>query len=39
MTHLISFTADKFDATKETPNPTNPIAGESVLKWSAWLPP
>jgi hypothetical protein len=33
MPHLISFTTKKFDATKETPNPINPIAGESVLAW------
>ena len=33
MPHLISFTTTKFDASKETPNPINPIAGEGVLKW------
>jgi hypothetical protein len=33
MPHLISFTTTKFDASKETPNPINPIAGESVLAW------
>jgi hypothetical protein len=33
MPHLISFTTKKFDAWKETPNPINPIAGESVLTW------
>lgn len=33
MSHQISFTTRKFDATKETPNPINPIAGESVLGW------
>jgi hypothetical protein len=33
MAHLISFTTTKFDASKETPNPINPIAGEGVLSW------
>ncbi len=33
MAHLISFWTDKFDVTKERPNPVNPIAGESVLHW------
>ena len=31
MPHLISFTTKNFDASKETPNPINPIAGETVL--------
>lgn len=33
MAHLISFKTAKFDVAKETPNPTNPIAGQSVLGW------
>jgi len=33
MTHLIAFSSTRFDVTKETPNPINPIAGESVLQW------
>ena len=33
MAHIISFRTRKFDVTKETPNPTNPIAGQSVLRW------
>ena len=33
MAHLIEFTTAKFDVSQETPNPINPIAGESVLKW------
>lgn len=33
MAHLISFKTAKFDVTKETPNPINPIAGQSVLSW------
>ena len=33
MAHLISFTTSKFDISKETPNPINPIAGQSVLNW------
>lgn len=33
MAHLISFTTTMFDASKETPNPINPIAGEGLLKW------
>jgi hypothetical protein len=33
MAHLISFRTARFDVSKETPNPINPIAGESVLKW------
>jgi hypothetical protein len=33
MTHVISFRTRKFDVSKETPNPINPIAGQSVLNW------
>jgi hypothetical protein len=33
MAHVITFRTAKFDITKETPNPINPIAGESVLLW------
>ena len=33
MAHVISFRTRKFDVTTETPNPTNPIAGQSVLRW------
>lgn len=33
MTHLITFTTSKFDVSKETPNPINPVAGEGILKW------
>jgi hypothetical protein len=33
MAHLISFKTAKFDVSKETPNPINPIAGQSVLSW------
>ena len=33
MVHLIYFSTDKFDPEKETPNPVNPIPGESVLLW------
>lgn len=33
MAHLISFRSRKFDVMAETPNPTNPIAGQSVLRW------
>jgi hypothetical protein len=33
MAHLISFSSTRFDIAKETPNPINPIAGESVLQW------
>jgi hypothetical protein len=33
MAHLISFRTARFDVSKETPNPTNPIAGQSVLNW------
>jgi hypothetical protein len=30
---LIRFRTAKFDVTAETPNPINPIAGQSVLGW------
>jgi hypothetical protein len=33
MAHLISFRTDRFDVSKETPTPINPIAGQSVLNW------
>jgi hypothetical protein len=33
MAHLLTFRTSKFDVTAETPNPNNPIAGQSVLKW------
>ena len=33
MAHVISFRTSKFDVSAETPNPVNPIAGQSVLKW------
>ena len=33
MVHVIQFTTAKFDVSKETPNPINPIAGKSVLVW------
>jgi hypothetical protein len=33
MAHLISFRTRKFDVSKETPNPINPIAGQGVLNW------
>ena len=33
MAYLISFRTARFDVSKETPNPTNPIAGQSVLNW------
>jgi len=33
MTHVISFKTARFDVSKETPNPINPIAGQSVLNW------
>jgi hypothetical protein len=33
MAHLISFRTARFDVSKETPNPINPIAGEGVLNW------
>lgn len=33
MAHVITFRSSKFDVARETPNPINPIAGESVLLW------
>lgn len=33
MAHVISFSTSKFDVSRETPNPINPIAGEGVLNW------
>jgi hypothetical protein len=33
MAHVISFKTSRFDVSKETPNPVNPIAGQSVLTW------
>ena len=33
MAHVITFRSSKFDPGMETPNPINPIAGESVLLW------
>lgn len=33
MAHVITFKTSRFDVTKETPNPYNPIAGQSVLTW------
>jgi len=33
MAHIVSFRTSKFDVSAETPNPINPIAGQSVLKW------
>ena len=33
MAFVISFRTALFDVSKETPNPINPIAGESVLNW------
>src|SRR5688572_8471799 len=31
--HVITFRSARFDAAGERPNPINPIAGESVLRW------
>jgi len=31
--HVVSFRSSKFDVSAETPNPINPIAGQSVLTW------
>jgi hypothetical protein len=31
--HVIRFTTSIFDVTSERPNPINPIAGESLLRW------
>jgi hypothetical protein len=33
MAHIVSFRTSKFDVSAETPNPINPIAGQSVLTW------
>ena len=33
MAHVVSFSTRKFDVFAETPNPINPIAGQSVLTW------
>ena len=33
MARVIRFTTDKFDVSKERPNPINPIPGESLLVW------
>src|ERR1051325_3168468 len=33
MAHVITFRSSRFDTAAETPNPINPIAGESVLSW------
>ena len=33
MAHVMTFRTSRFDITKETPNPINPIAGESLLRW------
>lgn len=33
MPHLIAFKTARFDVRRETPNPINPIAGQSVLAW------
>jgi hypothetical protein len=33
MAHVVSFSTGKFDVSAETPNPINPIAGQSILKW------
>jgi len=33
MTRVIRFITDKFDVSKERPNPINPIPGESLLRW------
>ena len=33
MAHLISFSTSRFDASKEEPNPYNPIAGKELLNW------
>src|SRR5262245_10610238 len=31
--HVITFRSARFDIAAETPNPINPIAGESLLRW------
>ena len=33
MVHLVGFRTSRFDVSTETPNPINPIAGQSVLGW------
>ena len=33
MAHIVSFRTARFDVRAEEPNPINPIAGQSVLKW------
>ena len=33
MAHVLSFRSSKFDIATEMPNPINPIAGQSVLRW------
>jgi len=33
MAHVITFRSARFDVARERPNPINPIAGESVLRW------
>lgn len=33
MAHLITFSTSDFDASKEEPNPINPIAGQALLVW------
>ena len=33
MAHLVSFRTARFDPRAEDPNPVNPIAGQSVLRW------
>ena len=33
MAHLVQFDSTKFDLAHESPNPINPIPGESVLRW------
>jgi hypothetical protein len=33
LAHVITFRSARFDIAGERPNPINPIAGESVLRW------
>jgi len=33
MAHIIYFSTDAFDPSKEEPNDINPIPGQSVLQW------
>lgn len=33
MAHVINFSSGNFDISGETPNPINPLAGESLLNW------